>query len=136
RLTCSNRRAGKPMPRVPPLPPAWRNLAHDWGRFALFAARIGFAVVLMGGQLGIMNAMLDSNTVLLERLNAEIVLVTPNRASLMFREGVSRRRLEQAASVPGVASVQPVYVEYQIAALRHTAADPRERTQTRRVRVV
>jgi putative ABC transport system permease protein len=123
-----------PVPR--PVPLAWKNLAHDRVRFALFTAGIGFAVVLMGVQYGIMNAMLDSNTVLLERLNGELVLVNPNKASLLFREGVNRRRLEQAREVDGVASVQAVYAEYQSANLRHTATDPLARTQTRRVRVV
>src|SRR5262245_52795877 len=124
------------MPRPRPVPLAWKNLAHDRVRFALFTAGIGFAVVLMGVQYGIMNAMLDSNTVLLERLNGELVLVNPNKASLLFREGVNRRRLEQAREVEGVAGVHAVYAEYQLGNLRHTADDPRARTQTRRVRVV
>ena len=55
------------MHRPKPVPLAWRNLTHDWVRFALFTSGIGFAVVLMGVQYGIMNAMLDSNTVLLQR---------------------------------------------------------------------
>jgi putative ABC transport system permease protein len=118
------------------VPLAWKNLAHDRVRFALFAAGIGFAVVLMGVQLGIMNAMLDGNTALIKRLNGELVLVNPNKASLLFREAVSRRRMEQAAGVSGVRSAYPVYLEYQLGMLRDTAADPAARTQTRRVRVV
>ncbi len=119
-----------------PVPLAWRNLAHDRVRFVLFAAGITFAVVLMGVQLGIMNAMLDSNTVLLDRLHADLVLVNPTRQSLLFREGVNRRRAEQARQVAGVASVEPVYIDYQLGMLRHTAADPGTRTQTRRIRVI
>ncbi|MCI0701240.1 MAG: FtsX-like permease family protein [Planctomycetia bacterium] len=121
---------------VPPVPLAWKNLAHDKVRFALFASGIGFAVVLMGVQLGIMNAMLDANTVLIERFKGELVLVNPSRASLMFREGVSRRRIEEAKSVAGVVHAAPVYLEYQSANLRHTASDPGERTHTRRIRVI
>jgi putative ABC transport system permease protein len=124
------------MPTVRSVPLAWSNLAHDRVRFALFAAGIGFAVVLMGVQLGIMNAMLDANTVLLQRLDADLVLVSPTRPALLFAEGFSRRRLEQAEAAPGVVAASPVYVEYQLGELRHTAADPRERTQTRRIRVV
>jgi putative ABC transport system permease protein len=119
-----------------PVPLAWKNLTHDRVRFMLFSAGIGFAVVLMGVQLGIMNAMLDSNTVLLRQLNAELVLINPTRKSLLFREGVNRRRAEQALQVNGVAAVESVYIDYQLGMLRHTAEDPRERTQTRRVRVV
>jgi len=119
-----------------PVPLAWKNLVHDKVRFALFASGIGFAVVLMGVQYGIMNAMLDANTVLIERFNGELVLVNPSRASLMFREGVSRRRMAEAKSVAGVAKVSPVYVEYQAAELQHTASDPSQRTHTRRIRVI
>jgi len=120
----------------PPVPLAWRNLAHDRVRFALFASGIGFAVVLMGVQYGIMNAMLDSNTVLIRRLKCELILVSPNRPSLMFREGISRREWERALSAPGVKAAVPVYLEYQSAELRHTATDPNQRTNTRRIRVI
>jgi len=119
-----------------PIPLAWKNLAHDRVRFALFTAGIGFAVVLMGVQLGIMHAMLDSNTVLLARLNTDFVLVNPIQKSLMFRDGVNRKRSEQIAEIEGVAGVDPVYVDYYFGMLRHTAVDPANRTQTRRIRVV
>ena len=124
------------MPAPPPVPLAWRNLAHDKVRFALFASGIGFAVVLMGVQYGIMNAMLDSNTALIRRLKCELVLVSPNKAALVFRGGVSRRRVEQAEGVAGVRSVSPLYLEYATAQLRHTAGDPKGRTNTRQIRVI
>jgi len=124
------------MPPLDRVPLAWKNLTHDRLRFALFSAGIGFAVVLMGVQLGIMNAMLDSNTVLLRRLDADLVLVNPTRQSLLFRQAVNRRRAEQARQVAGVASVEPVYVEYQLGLLRHTGDRPATRSQTRRIRVV
>jgi putative ABC transport system permease protein len=124
------------MPLAKNVPLAWKNLTHDPVRLALYMAGIGFAVVLMGVQYGIMNAMLDSNTVLLERLNGELVLVNPTKSSLLFREAINRRRLEQAAGVPGVAGVDAVYLEYQLGNVRHTAADPRARSQTRRARVI
>ena len=120
----------------PPVPLAWRNLAHDKVRFALFASGIGFAVVLMGVQYGIMNAMLDSNTALVRKMKCELVLVNPNRAALMFPAGVSRHRVEQVRGVGGVRAVSPVYLEYQKAELRHTASEPGRRTNTRRIRVI
>lgn len=122
------------MTRVPPVPLAWRNLAHDPVRFALFAAGIGFAVVLMGVQLGIMNGMLDGNTLLLRRLDAELVLVNPARPAVVFPETFSRRRVEQAAGVPGVVGVYPIYVEHNFG-IQHTA-DPAARGATRKLRVV
>src|SRR3954447_19545153 len=103
------------MPQPPPVPLALKNLTHDPVRFALFASGIGFAVVLMGVQYGIMNAMLDSNTALVRQMKCELVLVNPNRAALMFREAVPRRRVAEAEGVAGVRSAVPVYLEYQTA---------------------
>ncbi len=115
---------------------AWRNLTYDPVRLVLYTAGIAFAVVLMGVQYGILNAMLESNTRLLELLAADIVLVHPQRSSLMFRPAIRRVRLEQARSIPGVRRVTPLYVEYQSAELRHTAADVAVRRPKRRIRVI
>ncbi|HUR54795.1 MAG TPA: FtsX-like permease family protein [Gemmataceae bacterium] len=140
------------MPTVPPVPLAWKNLAHDKVRFGLFASGIGFAVVLMGVQLGIRNAMLDGYTFLIERINGDLVVMNPARSSLIFREGVSRHRLEQARNVPGVASVHPLYLDAQVGQLRNSAGgtttpagrdtgtgsagDAPEGTQNRNIRVI
>lgn len=121
---------------VPPVPLAWKNLTHDRVRFVLFASGIAFAVVLMAVQLGIMNAMLDSNTVVFSRLNADLVLVNPARPSLLFRQTFDRRRLNQAMGVPGVASAHAVYIDHDYGRLRHADPDPTTRGRTRRTRVL
>jgi len=121
---------------VPPVPLAWKNLTHDRVRFALFASGIAFAVVLMAVQLGIMNAMLDSNTVVFSRLNADLVLVNPARPSLLFRHTFDRRRLSQAMGTPGVASAHAIYVDHDFGTLRHADLDPGTRGRTRRTRVI
>ncbi len=121
---------------VAPIPLAWRNLSHDRVRFALFMSGIAFAVVLMGVQLGIMNAMLDSNTAILRAMKCDLILVNPNRSSLMFRAGIVRRASERAREVPGVKETIPVYLEYQTAKLRHTATNPAERSANRRLRII
>ena len=106
---------------VASVPLAWKNLAHDKVRFGLFASGIGFAVVLMGVQLGIRNAMLDGYTLLIDKINGDLVVMNPARSSLIFREGVSRHRLEQARNVQGVASVHPFYLDAQVGLLRNSA---------------
>jgi putative ABC transport system permease protein len=106
---------------VASVPLAWKNLAHDKVRFGLFASGIGFAVVLMGVQLGIRNAMLDGYTLTVDRINGDLVVMNPARSSMIFREGVSRHRLEQARNVPGVASVHPLYLDAQVGLLRNQA---------------
>ncbi len=124
------------MPAIPPVPLAWKNLAHDRVRFALFSAGIGFAVVLMGVQLGIMNAMLDGNVAIIKQMDGQIIMINPGRSSLMFMEGVSRRRTEQAAGIPGVKAAVPLYIDYQFGMMRHTSKDPSDRKETRRIRVL
>ncbi len=124
------------MPRVPSVPLAWKNLTHDRVRFALFASGIAFAVVLMAVQLGIMNAMLDSNTVVFSKVNADLVLVNPARPALLFRHTFNRQRIEQSKGVPGVASAHAIYVDHDLGRLRHTGADPNTRGRTRRLRVI
>jgi len=121
---------------VPPVPLAWKNLTHDRVRFALFASGIAFAVVLMAVQLGIMNAMLDSNTVVFSKLNADLVLVNPARPSLLFRHTFDRRRLDQCLGTSGVASAHAVYIDHDLGRLRNTDPNPETRGRTRRLRVI
>src|SRR6478672_4671787 len=122
-----------PAPRRVPL--AWRNLTHDWVRFALYTLGITFAVVLMGMQMGVLNALIDSNCRLIDHIRADLVLVHPNRASLFYHDGVSRRRLQQAAAVPGVAEVHPLYIDYR-SELEFTDPAAAERRPARTIRVV
>ena len=124
------------MPRVPRIPLAWKNLTHDRVRFALFASGIAFAVVLMAVQLGIMNAMLDANTVVFSKLNADLVLENPARPALLFRHTFNHHRLGQALGVPGVTSAHAIYIDHDLGRLRHADPDQRTRGQTRRLRVI
>jgi putative ABC transport system permease protein len=116
-------------------PLAWFNLSHDRVRFLLFVLGIVFAVVLMFIQLGFKGALLDSQTLLHEKLNADLVLVSPNRQAIAMRETIPRRRLLQAKSVPGVAEVHPLFVDNNLGYLLDTSSvDKRE--PSRAIRVV
>ncbi len=121
---------------VPWVPLAWLNLTHDRVRFALFASGIAFAVVLMSVQLGIMNAMLDSNTIVFQKLNADLVVVNPARPSILFRHTFQRSRLDQTIGVPGVVSAHAIYLEHELGRLRNTDPNPQTRGRTRRLRVI
>lgn len=115
---------------------AWRNLVHDPVRFVLYLIGIAFAVVLMGVQYGILRAMLESNTRLLQVVEADWVLIHPQRSALMFRPAISRNRLEQARAVAGVAGVTPLYLDYQAGVWLATSLPPQQRQPARRIRVV
>jgi len=117
-------------------PLAWANLTHDRFRFALFVLGVVFAVVLMFIQLGFRGALLDSQSLFHDKLNADLVLISPNRQALAMPETFSRRRLEQASAVPGVAEVHPVFVSNGMGVLRHTAGNAAERKPSRGIRVI
>jgi putative ABC transport system permease protein len=115
---------------------AWCNLTHDPVRLALFAAGVSFAVTLMFVQNGFRHALLDSNLLLIERLNADLVILNRRQSTIAAPESFSRRRLKQAEAVAGVQRVVPLRMEYRLSSLRHAAADPSQRDQSRTIRVV
>lgn len=108
-------------------PLSWLNLTHNKGRFALSLAGVGFAVVLMFVEAGFYNALLDSTVALIDRFDADLVIVSKVKTTLQAWGGASRRRLTQALGVPGVADVSPLYLEGVRSVWRS------ERTRKRRV---
>jgi putative ABC transport system permease protein len=111
------------MPRVPL---AWLNLVADKRRFALSLAGVGFAVVLMFVEYGFYNALLDSTVTLIDRFDADLVIVPKTKTSLQVFGGFPRRRLAQALGVPGVASVRPLYLEEVRSVWRGNGAERRQ----------
>jgi putative ABC transport system permease protein len=97
---------------------------------------VGFAVVLMFMQYGFRNALLDSNGLLIERLNADLTLVSGRSETLATNECFSRRQLVRAGGVPGVRSVVPLYIESNLGVLRDTSPELQERRPSRNVRVI
>lgn len=104
------------------VPIAWFNLTHNLKQTALSVAGIAFAVLLMFMETGFRNAMFDSQLLLINRLDADIFLISRAKSTLMFQEPFARHRLEQARAVPGIEWVEPVYIEHD-AALWKNAGD-------------
>jgi putative ABC transport system permease protein len=118
------------------VPLAWCNLIHDPGRLVRCCGGVGFAVVLIFMQYGFRNALLDSNGLLIERFNADLVLVSGRSDTLAKNESFSRRQLARAGGVPGVRSVVPLYIEGNLSVLRDTSPEMQDRQPSRKVRVI
>ena len=118
------------------VPLAWLNLTHDRRRFVLFSLGIALAVVLIFVEYGFRNALLDSNELLIQKLNADLAVISGRRAALPFRETFARHRLAQIAGVPGVRSVHPLYMEYYLSPLRSPDESPERRGPNRPIRVI
>lgn len=115
---------------------AWSNLTYDRVRLLLFTLGISFAVVLMFVQYGFMNALLDSNTQLMEALDGELVIVDHNFATLAIHEPFPRERLTRARGNRSVAAAHEIYLETSLSALRGTSRNVTERFPRRQIRVI
>lgn len=93
------------------IPLAWKNLTHDVRRLLLAAGGVGFAVLLMCMQLAFQDALFDSTLAMIRKLDADLIIVSKAKYTVIVRETFSRRRLYQALQVPGVQSAAPLYVE-------------------------
>ena len=92
------------------IPLAWRQLMHQKGKFIVALAGIGFADILIFVQLGFLNALLDSNTGLPNRLGGDLFVVSRQAQNFGALNTFPRRRLFQAKNLPEVASAEPLYV--------------------------
>lgn len=88
---------------------AWRQLSRDRVRFAVALAGVAFAVVLMLMQLGFRGALLKSSTRFHLRLEADLVLISPQSAYLVRMDSFPRRRLDQARGAEGVQETATIY---------------------------
>lgn len=92
-------------------PLGWLQLTHDKPRLLVALAGIAFSDILIFMQLGFQGALFESNTRLHQRLDADIVLLSPKALNIVSPNAFPRRRLYQSLAIPGVASAEPVYVQ-------------------------
>jgi len=91
-------------------PLGWLQLKHKKGQFIIAVSGVAFADILMLMQLGFQGALFQSSVRIHETLEADIVLTSPQIRNILYPSEFSRRRLYQALDVPGVASVNPLYI--------------------------
>jgi len=91
------------------IPLAWLQLTAEKLRLLAAVAGITFAVMLMLMQLGFRDALLESATLLHDRLDGEIVLIHPLHEYLLATPSFPEARLYQALGTDGVESIAPIY---------------------------
>ncbi len=92
------------------IPLAWRNATRDRKRLIQAAVGIGFAATLIFMQLGLRNGFIESAMQIFYALDGDLFVVSSVRHPPSRNESFPRRRFYQAMSIPGVASVAPVYI--------------------------
>jgi putative ABC transport system permease protein len=89
---------------------SWRNLVHDLARTGLALAGIGFALVVIFMQLGFSQAVERTATLVLGKLDFDILIVSRSYVFLAAPGVFPMARIRTAESVPGVVRVVPLHV--------------------------
>lgn len=92
------------------VPLAWLNLTHDPRKLLTSLSGVAFAVLLMFIFNGFKNALYDSQIQVLQRLNADIVVVSTLKYTMFVPEQFARRRLYQARAFAGVEAAYLLYI--------------------------
>ncbi len=113
------------------VPLAWLNLTHSKRRFLVSVVGITFAVILMFVELGFWRALLDSQTAILRKADADLFLVSASTSTITDAQAFplsrivqargARRRLDPATLHP----LLPVHVEKPRRVRSRSVADPR-----------
>jgi putative ABC transport system permease protein len=72
---------------------------------------VAFAVMLMFVEMGFTNGMYDGQTCVVEKLNADLIIVNQFKETVVPKLPFPKRRLVQARAVPGVASTCALYID-------------------------
>ncbi len=86
------------------------NLLHQKLRTAMALVGVAFAAILIFMQLGFYASAGTTATVLIDKLDFDLILLSPDYLEVDRPGTFSRAQMAQAPSVPGVASVTPLYV--------------------------
>jgi len=95
-------------------PLAWHNLLLDKVRTAVAIAGVAFAVVLILMQLGFYGAVLQTATLIYDRLRFDLLLCSPSYLHLSKSGTISRNRLSQAESLPEIEAADPLYIGFNL----------------------
>lgn len=109
-------------------PLLWRNLWHEWKRTLIGIGGVAFAVVLMLVQLGFLNSVALTATLLYRRLDFDILLTSRQYQTVSKAGFFARQRLYEAASTPGVRDAHPLYLDFALwLTMDDTPAEKRRR---------
>jgi len=91
-------------------PLAWLQLSREKVRLMIALAGIGFADILMFMQLGFRTALFDSATLIHNKIDADLVLISPQSEAIHLMKPFSRRGLYQTLQLEEVEFVSPIYI--------------------------
>ena len=86
-------------------------LTHNKRRLFLSLLAVAMAVIIMSLELGFYNGFGDSQTNLIRRLNADLVMINKTKQNMMMamRASILQAQLYQVSANDGVSEVIPIY---------------------------
>lgn len=91
---------------------AWRNLSHDRARFIVTLIGVGFSVLLMGVELGLLVGFARTTSGLVDHSRADLWIAPAGTTNVDIAGRLDERRRFQALAVPGVASVGKLMLQF------------------------
>ena len=90
---------------------AWFNLIHNKLRLLGSVAGVAFAVILMFVEIGFLYGVYDSQTLVVEKMNADLIIISRHKHAIVPKRPFPRARLAQALGFKGVEEAYALYVE-------------------------
>ena len=91
-------------------PLAWLQVSHNPVKLAIGLAGVSFSNLLMFFQLGLLDSIYNSQRKPIERLQADLVMVSAGYSNMGSLQVFDRSRLYQALGVEGVDGVSPLHI--------------------------
>jgi putative ABC transport system permease protein len=91
---------------------ALRLLLHNRLRLLIASASVAMGVVIVFVELGLLLGMLDAQSIVANLVRGDLLIMNIARVNLHRWDKIDLVRLEQAAAVPGVARVTPLYEDH------------------------
>lgn len=95
-------------------PLAWLDLLYYGKRSAVAVLGLCMAITAIFMQLGFYEAAIGTATLIYDRLEFDVLLVSRTYVCLLLPGTIPRARMLQAASVPGVQSATPFYTGFKL----------------------
>jgi putative ABC transport system permease protein len=89
-----------------------RLLVHNRLRLLIASASVAMGVIIVFVELGLLLGMLDAQSLVANLVRGDLLIMNIARVNLHRWDKIDRVRLQQAAAVPGVARVTPVYEDH------------------------
>jgi putative ABC transport system permease protein len=91
---------------------ALRLLLHNRLRLLISSASVAMGVVIVFVELGLLLGMLDAQSIIANLVRGDLLIMNVARLNLHRWDKIDLVRLDQAAAIPGVARVTPIYQDH------------------------